>query len=48
MEYEHQLEKIFGDKTAFSEKTTFIFMLQDNTTTSNNIFDPQLLPQTSD
>lgn len=43
LEYKQQLEKIFGGRAASEEKTASISTLRNNTTTSNDVFDPQLL-----
>lgn len=41
LEYE-QLEKIFGGRAASGEKAASISTLRNNTTTSNDMFDPRL------
>ncbi len=48
LEYEHQLEKIFGGRAASGEKAASMSTLRNNTTTSNDVFDPRLLAQTGD
>ena len=48
LEYKHQLKKIFGGRAAFGEKAASMSMLQNNTNTSNNVFDSRLLAQTGD
>lgn len=44
--YKQQLEKIFEGRATSSEKAALIFILQKNTTTSNNIFNLQFLANT--
>ena len=48
LEYEQQLEKIFGGRAAFGEKAVSISILRNNTTTSNDVFDPRLLAHTGE
>lgn len=48
LEYEHQIEKIFGGRAASGEKAASLSTLRNNTTTSNDVFDPRLLSQTGD
>lgn len=48
LEYEQQLEKIFGARAASGEKAASISTLRNNTTTSNDVFDPRLLANTGD
>lgn len=48
LEYKQQLEKIFGDRAASSEKAASISTLQNNTATSNDVFDSRLLANTGE
>lgn len=48
LEYEQQLEKIFGGRAASGEKAASISTLRNNTTTSNDVFDPRLLAHTGE
>lgn len=42
LEYEQQLKKIFGRRAASGQKAASISTLRNNTTTSNDVFDPRL------
>ncbi len=48
LEYEHQMEKIFGGRSALGQKAASMSTLRNNTTTSNDVFDPRLANSTTE